>query len=246
MDITKTDIEKLIEVKENNTYRNHLSTVLSKDFVLKDEVKKKEIKLWRKSIWNRAFYPVFIFEFNSDDVLTNIKDELNPIGKTLIGILLIIIIRWVYLSGFRITDIIQNWKSFVLLSTFCFLMIILFRKYYQLEKEDQIEKICEILIIEKKQEKEWSLKSILTRLFTYPFSIFVISVCVWSLIENGLSQILILLQALAICGVYLYVDLKLIIRDRKSKSKKKVIKNQPYFLRIKNKHQRENRDADPQ
>ena len=89
MEITKKDIEQLIELKREDTFFNHLKTIYSFDFRPTGEIGRNEIKLWRQNSWNRTFYPIFRFELNANNHLINITDKLNPIGKTFILIFLL-------------------------------------------------------------------------------------------------------------------------------------------------------------
>ena len=96
MEITKKDIEKLIELRKENTFLNHFWNVFSRDFRAKGESGRNEIKVWSQNIWNVAFYPIFTFELNANNHLTNITDKLNPIGKTIVGIFLIGILYFIF------------------------------------------------------------------------------------------------------------------------------------------------------
>jgi uncharacterized membrane protein (TIGR01218 family) len=222
LEVTKKDVEKLIEVRKENTFLNHLWNIFSRDMTAKGQVSRSEIKVWRQNMWNMTFYPIFTFEFNPSNHLTNITDKLNPIGKILVGIIIVGFIYIVFpknISNFRLVD---NWEINLIISVFAFLFVWVARKVYKLERNNQLEDIFEVLdveIEEKISEKEWSLKNILIRLFTYPFSIFVICICVWSLFENGVSSIFLKLTGIGMCGMYLFADIKMIIRAKKTTGK---------------------------
>jgi len=49
MEVTKKDVEKLIEVRKENTFLNHLWNVFSRDMRAKGEVKRNEIKVWSQN-----------------------------------------------------------------------------------------------------------------------------------------------------------------------------------------------------
>lgn len=219
MEVTKKDVEKLIELRKENTFLNHLWNVFSRDIRPKGEVKLNEINVWRQNIWNMVFYPIFTFEFNANNHLINITDKLNPIGKLLLGIIILGLIWLIFPKNLSDFDIVDNWQMITFLSVFAFLVIWVAKKVYKLEKNNQLEQIFEILDVEVEEkipEKEWSLKNILIRLFTYPFSIFVICVCLWSLFENGISSIFLTLMGIGVCGMYLYADIKMIIGAKKT------------------------------
>ncbi|MEP6262813.1 MAG: hypothetical protein ABJ092_14650 [Gillisia sp.] len=219
MEVTKKDVEKLIELRTENTFLNHLWNVFSRDMRPKGEINCNEIKVWRQNMWNMTFYPIFTFEFNANNHLTNITDKLNPIGKTLIGVFMFGFLYFIFPNNPTEINPIDNWQWITIVAVFFFLVVWVSRKIYKLEKSNQLEQIYEVLDIEiehKVPEKEWSLKNILIRLFTYPFSIFVISICVWSLFANGIKSIFMTLFGIGICGTYLYSDIKLIMNNKKT------------------------------
>ena len=71
MEVTKKDVEKLIELKKENTFLNHLWNVFSRDFRSKGEVNRNEIKVWSQNMWNMVFYPIYTFEFNANIIGLN-------------------------------------------------------------------------------------------------------------------------------------------------------------------------------
>lgn len=220
MEVTKKDVEKLIEMEKKNTFLNHLWNVFSRDRLSKGEIKKFEIKVWNQNMWNMTFYPIFTFEFNSNNHLTNITDKMNPVGKVIIGIATIWFLFLIFPKKPTEFNPIDNWQWVTLIMIFVFLVVFVSRKIYNMERINQLEEIYEILDIEineKVLEKEWSVKNILIRLFTYPFSIFVITICVWSLFADGLKSIFMTIFGIGICGMYLYYDIKMIMNNKKEK-----------------------------
>ena len=213
MEITKKDIEKLIELRKENTYLNHLWNVFTRDFRPKGEIGRNEIKVWKQNMWNMTFYPIFTFELNANNHLTNITDKLNPIGKTIIGIFSIGILYFVFTNFSTDFDFLENWLAILIVSVFLLIFITVFRKLYQSEKQNQLDEIFEFLDIEveeKKPEKEWSLKNILIRLFTYPFCLFLIGLNIFLIIPNG--QYILALGTFGFVGFYLFADLKMIFK----------------------------------
>ncbi|WP_148639126.1 hypothetical protein [Aquimarina longa] len=73
-------------MRKEDTFLNHLWNIFSRDFRPKGEIDRNEIKVWKQNLWNSAFYPIFKFELNTNNHLTNITSKLNPIGKTFIGL----------------------------------------------------------------------------------------------------------------------------------------------------------------
>src|SRR5690606_29403269 len=94
-----------------------------------------------------------------------------------------------------------------------------FYKYYHFEKKQQLKEIFEILDIEveeEKPEKEWSLKNILIRLFTYPFCFFLIAISFFLLIPEG--NYILALMSFIIVGFYLVADFKMILKEKSKKN----------------------------
>ena len=219
MEITKKDVENLIELRKENTFLNHLWNVFSRDIRAKGEIKRNEIKVWNQNMWNMTFYPIFTFEFNANNHLINITDKINPIGKTLIVVATLWFLYLIFPNNPTKFNPIDNWQWIMIVTVFVFSVIWIARRIYRMERKNQLDQMYEILDIEvdkKVPEKEWSLKNILIRLFTYPFPIFIITICVWSLFDNGIKSIFQTLFGIGICGTYLFVDIKMIIKNKKT------------------------------
>jgi hypothetical protein len=158
LEITTKDIEKLIELRKEDAFLNHLWNVFSRDFRQKGEVEGKEIKAWKQNRWNSIFYPIFRFELNSSNHLINIFNTLNLIGKTLVYLFFLGITYVILANCFNDFDLSENWLLVLILSIFLFIVIVVLRKIYSVEKQYQLEEIYEILEIEiesKKPKKEW-------------------------------------------------------------------------------------------
>jgi|SRR5690606_6024660 len=217
MEVTKKDVEKLIKLKKENTFLNHLWNVISRDFRPKGEIGRNEIKVWRQNIWNATFYPIFTFEFNTNNHLVNITDKLNPIGKTFIGIIAFLLLSAISPKKLSDFDLIENWPIIVFITVFVSIIVLVARMVYRFEKNNQLEQMLELLDVEvelKKPEKEWSLKNILIRLFTYPFCLFLIGLNIILIIPNG--NYILALVSLGFVGFYLFVDIKMILKNKKT------------------------------
>ena len=215
MEITKKEIEKLIELRKEDTFLNHFWNILSRNYQPTGEVGRTEIKIWRQSIWNSTFYPIFIFELNANNHLVNIKDKINPIGKLFF---VLFVAGQLYLLLPRTlpqADYLLSWVPFLVGFAFLWILILIGRSLYRFEKKNQLKQIFEILDIEtepEKIEKEWSLKNILIRSFTYPFCLFLIFLSIFLYIPEG--QYLLTFGTLAMVGFYLVSDLRMILRKK--------------------------------
>ncbi len=215
MEITKDDIEKLIELRKEDTFFNHLWNVFSGDFRPKGEIGRREIKVWKQNMWNKTFYPVFTFELNTSMHLINITSKLNPIGKLLIGIFVIGFIYAISPENPSEFDFIGNWPIIAVISVFGMIFTLFWRMIYRFERQNQLDEIFEFLDIEvedKKPEKEWSFKRILIRLFTYPFCLFLIGLSIFLAIPNG--KYVLAIGTLGFVSFYLVTDLRMIFRKK--------------------------------
>ena len=215
MEITKSDILKLIENKKVDNFWNHFLYLIKRDFKPTGEVNKNQIKFWKQGIWAGAFYPIYTFELNSQNHLINISDKLNPIGK-----ILFLLIPLGYISSF-IFNIIDDFvlRKFIVLLiiiiVFSVVYFLIIKKIYNYEKEEQLKEIYEILEIEAEKEiieREWTKKKIITRIFTYSFCFFLIVLNIFFLIPEG--KIVLIISSLSIVGVYLYSDIKMIFNKK--------------------------------
>lgn len=218
MEVTKQDVEKLIELRKANTFLNHLWNVFWRDFTPQGEVRQNEIKVWKQTRWNTSFYPIFTFEFDSDNRLTNINESVNPIAKALI-VCFAIGFLYVIIPELADSNLSRNYPITALIAVFVLIVILALRMVYRLEKSIQLQEIMEILGVEvkdKQPKKEWSLKNTLFRLFTYPFCLFLIGLNIFLLLPKG--EYLVALGSFGFVGFYLYMDIKMLLKKNRSTS----------------------------
>lgn len=212
MEVTKKDVEKLIEVRKEDSFFHHFWNVLVYDFRPKGDIRPNQVKVWRQNLWNMTFYPIFTFEFNANNHLTNIKDEVNPIGKTFIGLLLLGFLYLIMPKNLSGIDFIEELPFIAFILIFASITAMVVRMVYRFEKQNQLEQIFEILdieVAEKKPEKEWTLKKIITRLLLYPFCIGLLLFAIFYLFPNG--KVTMGIGSLTFAGMYLYSDIKILI-----------------------------------
>ncbi|MFD2724733.1 hypothetical protein [Hyunsoonleella rubra] len=215
MEVTKKDVEKLIELKRKDTFFNHLWNVFSRDLRSAGEINRHEIKVWNQNLWNASFYPIFKFEFNASNHLIKISDRLNPVGKMLIGILVFGFLYFVFPKNPTEFNFIGSWPIILFLSAFSSIFILFARMIYRFEKQNQLDEIFELLDIEveeKEPEKEWSAKNILIRLFTYPFCLFLIGLNIFLIIPN--QGYIPAIGIFIFVGLYLISDLRMIFKNK--------------------------------
>jgi hypothetical protein len=151
LDIKKSDIEKLIEVKKKDKFLNHFFTVIKHDRRPSGEIEKTEIKVWKFNLWVAIFYPIFIFHLDSSNELITISSKLNSFGKLIYGIF------FMFLTFlFRDIDFVKITLSGFLILALLYLVLISFFilisfKIYRFEKKEQLKVIFETLKVIKEK-----------------------------------------------------------------------------------------------
>jgi hypothetical protein len=145
LEINKSEIEKLIEVRKKDVFLNHFFSILKHDLRPTGEICESKIKVWKQSLWTGLFYPVFIFHLNSNNHLTKITSKVNSLGK------LTYVLFFVFLTSF-FTDIDLFKIKFsglllflVLYSVLISIFTLLSIKIYSFEKKKELEIIFETL-----------------------------------------------------------------------------------------------------
>jgi hypothetical protein len=212
LEITKKEVEQLIELEEESTLLNHFLNVFSRDFRAKGEIKSDRIKLWRQGFWNMTVYPIFILEFNEENHLINITDRLNPIGKIFNVIIFLPLTFFIINHLINDSGFTTNWIFISLLLIFIIGLVLFARMVYNFEKQNQLDKIFELLEIEvdeRKIEREWSIKKVITRIFLYPICIGLILLAIFLFFPN--DEIILGIGSLSIAGMYLFADIKILL-----------------------------------
>jgi hypothetical protein len=213
MQITKSDISRLIKIQKADTFWNHFIYSMTFNHRTNGEIENSFIKIWQKRNSKGAFYPVFTFEFDNQNRLIKITDRLNSYGR-----IIQLIFPFIFFLPLIYTSIIDfELNQFLIGGTIILILflsiLLLNNKIYQFEKKENLKEFCKTLNItikEKEPEKEWSIKMIFIRLFIYPFCFVLIFASIFLLIPEGKFNIAI--PTLGIVGVYFYSDLKMIFK----------------------------------
>jgi len=145
LEISKFEIEKLIEIRKKDTFFNHFLAIIKLDLRPTGIISKSEIKIWKYNFRLGIVYPVFIFEFNSNNKLTKITSKLNSVGKFAFALF------FIFLSSLFINvDFINikfNGLLFLLIFYIIFIsvFVLISVKIYSSEKKEQLKVIFEIL-----------------------------------------------------------------------------------------------------
>ncbi|WP_157663282.1 hypothetical protein [Polaribacter sp. SA4-12] len=230
MKFHKEKIDKLITLEKENNLVNHILTSLFNKGKTIAKKNTNEYIIWTSNYWVGFFYPIFKINFDKDGEITNIKSELSLNGKLWRVILSSLLI--LFFVFFLIIPIIENFKNFdfsmlIILGVFSLLafgFIWVFKKFYENETKNLLNEL-KILVgldsketIEEKENKksEWTLKRILLRVFIYPFALFIIFISCYGIYKGtffrGFFGVL-------IAVAFLYTDIKIIWKKRKTKAK---------------------------
>jgi hypothetical protein len=218
VEITKSDIIKLIEERKTDSFETHLWIILKRDFRPAGEIGNREVKVWRMNFWNGFFYPIFQFDLNQEGHLVNISDRINPAGRLfLILFCVLICIPWFHWI-FDDFDLLEHWPQILVGFIFLGTCILIGFKIYKMEMKMQLKEIYELLDIEvehSETEKEWNWKKILVRFIMYPLSLFFIFISIFLVIPKG--GFIMAIATLTLIGLYLYSDVKIMMQKRKRK-----------------------------
>ena len=218
MEITRTDILKLIEERKTDSFETHLWSILKRDFKPAGEIGNREVKVWGMNFWNGFFYPIFQFDLNQEGHLIKISDRINPAGRLFFGLFCILTcIPWFYwvIDDF---DLLEHWPQILTGIIFLGALIFIGLKIYKMEKEMQLKEIYELLEMEiepSTTEKEWGWKKIAVRLIMYPLSLFLIFISIFLLVPKG--SYIMAMVTLILVSLYLYSDVKIIRQKRRRK-----------------------------
>lgn len=232
MELTRSDIQKLIQAQKESTFLNHFIYSIRKDFKTQGCIQKNKIKIWKRTGLTGGFYPVYSFYFNPENILVKVTDELNPFAKysqLLFPLFFFFPLLSTAFSDFHLKKFLICISIFLILTFACYLVS---RKIYSYNRKDLLTDFYQLLNIsskniqlakqarskildaetEEKPAKEWSTSKILTRLFIYPFCLALILFSIFGMIPDG--KFILAIPILAIVGVYLYSDLKIILKSK--------------------------------
>lgn len=154
MEFCKSDIQKLIQVKKSNTLWNQFLFSLNKNYKIHGEVQKNKIKIWQRTSFTGISYPIYTFEFNSENTLVRITDKLNPFARftqLLFPIFFFFPLLSTAFTDFQIKKFLVCITVFILLSFACYLMS---RKIHSYEKKEQLKDFYKLLHIKTKKRAE--------------------------------------------------------------------------------------------
>jgi hypothetical protein len=213
-------IEKLIKKSKKDNFLNHLIAFISFDCRILGQRKKNQVFIWQQTIWLRAFYPVFIFEIDSDSNLI-IKDKINIFGKTITIVFTLVFFYLFFPKNIYDINISNDWKLLLIFFILFITGTSLFHIVYKFEKETQLNELLSRLGNESKSiayENNWSIKNILIRLVCYPFSFFLIIIGMFQIYQPISSKSIIAgIGCIAAAIMYLYADTKMIHYNKKMK-----------------------------
>lgn len=228
--ITKEQIELLIKKPKKNDFYSHFKTMLDYDKTkYSGEIGKNEITLWRSAKFMKGTYPVFVFLFESNSKLIDLKIKKNKFeilsNKFFIGLAILFIIQF-YFAFDNLYHFILFIGLFLLIGIGLFYFIDKNSRYeinlLKVELKNELlklesnskEEIHKVEFITLEKEKSSPIKDLILRIILYPFSIFLILFSIYN-ISTSLYFILGILFPTA----YLISDLMYVFGKKEVNSK---------------------------
>lgn len=215
MEITKEEVKQLIQIEKPDTYWTHFLNTIANNKFYNGIASEKEVRLWKRNMWTMSLYTVFIFSFNKNNHLIDIRTKLNVFGKVFFtGIFLAILTFFSY----RLSALYQNerfWLYSCIAIVFLVIYICFCKVVYESEKRIQRKRLFEILDIEdhnKDTIKEHSLFSFFLRIFTYPIGLGALYVSIFHFFPS--EQYVYGISAIFIVVAYFITDIILIFRRK--------------------------------
>ena len=222
----KEKIDKLITLEKENNLINHILTSLFNKGDTIAEKNENEYTIWTSNYWVGTFYPIFKISFNENGEILKIKPELSLNGK-----LWRIIFGGLLLSFFvflLIIPIVENFRNFdfttlLILGIFSFLgygFIWVFKRIYDNETKYLLNELKIVVGLDSKEniekneneKNEWTFKKVVSRIFIYPFAIFIIIISIYGIYKGTYIRGIF---GISIALAYLFSDIKIIRKKRK-------------------------------
>ncbi|WP_298515324.1 hypothetical protein [uncultured Kordia sp.] len=149
MEITQKEVAQLIVIEKPDTFRAHFLCFLFKNKKLHGSSTEREVRLWQQNSWTASLYAVFIFTFNSQHHLINIKAKPNIYGKVFFSGIFVLLFGFFSWKLFYLYENERFWLYTGIVAVFMILYILFCVIVYQSEKRFQRQVIYEKLNIDK-------------------------------------------------------------------------------------------------
>ena len=212
MEIKKRDIEQLIVVRKKDIFKHHLETIFTNNYEVTGDITSNEIKVWRQNAWNKTIYPVFSFQLNANDTLVNIKHKLNPVGKLLLGSLVLGLSFLICPKAFATIYLPNHWPIISIIAVALVIIALLVVVLYRFEKQNQLQEIFELLESPEahKEPEKCHLKRLGMRLLAYPFYLYLIYLTIRHVIPTG--NVPLAFSTLGFSGIYFFTEVSMLFK----------------------------------
>ena len=226
-------IDAYIQLEKKASFLNHfLSNFRFLDKVIAEK-KGDYYILWKSDRWSQFMYSIFHIDFNQDGAIVKIHEEMNLVGKWIKYLYFGLILLFV---GYIVYDEIQYPRDEYFFGDFMVfaVLLLLFYAIYKavgygrrIWKQKMAARLKIVIGLETEaslQEKEdakseWTGGKIVTRIIVYPLCLFLMFVGVYLLVfDNAATSpkgIVSGISILLLCGGYLVLDIKAILKKRK-------------------------------
>lgn len=216
MEITKKEVTQLIHEQKSDTFWAHFLCFLFKNKKRHGSSIDNEVRLWQYNSWTASLYAVFIFKFNRENHLIDIKTKPNIFGKSFfLGVFLILF----FFFSWRLSTLHENerfWLYTFIIAAFMIMYVVFCKVVYESERRIQQKKFFEKLDIEVTEEntiKERSLFSVFIRIITYPIGLGTLYASIFHFFPNHQYEYAIL--GMAGVSAYFITDIILLFRWKK-------------------------------
>lgn len=229
--ITKKEIEKLIIRRKKSDLKNHFYTMLDyNSATYSGDIRNNEILLWKSTSFMRGNYPVFCLTFDTNENLKEISTQTNPFDK-ITGLIFKSVSILIIVSVFIFSDFEPALLQAMVIIVMLLLLSLLLKKITKYETSLLVIELKEIIkniensknstkkskesnIENNTEPKEKTISKTLTRLFAYPFCLFIIYISIVEFIPTGKLKIGIF--GIIIPLAYLISDIKIVSGKNKN------------------------------
>ncbi len=209
--VSKEEVIQLLESKRESSFRQHFLYCFTFPKDLCGCVKESSVSLWYANRWIGIFYPIFRFEFDKDNHLTDIKSQRNPVASSIQAIFVLWFSYFiVFQPMIESPGIPLDYLLFIGIISLPYLVV--FWKLGNYNTKEQFETLCARLSIAtfpKKVQSEFSFSSIVLRCISYPLALFLIVLPLVAILSMEPIAVFKFLFGAIIGLLYLYVDTKL-------------------------------------
>jgi hypothetical protein len=215
MEITRKEVEQLIEVRRAESFTAHVFGLFNHTHkIVGDATHKAQIKLWQHVKVFVIPYAVFTFSFDANNHLTEIQTRMNSLLKVFLFVLFGAIVSFFAYKNVELWENRRFWIYVLLECLFLGLLATLVAKTYLFERTQQLEAFCNRLDmeIEDKPRKKSKVGAILVRCVTYPIGLGTLYFAIMGFLPEG--DFIKAFFAIGVVMIYFITDVILMFQQK--------------------------------